>query len=257
MSSACLTLSGLPPERNATSSTASGSVSRPRSTLASCACTAPARELDTLVRLEPLPYRNSLYACQVAAAYMHTSGEAPGGHACWGTSARGVSASLGGGAFSTLADGPPRDTGNLPYRACRGPFADQLRRRNPDHPHYPGQRVRVLQGNARRGGSGCDRPPGHEPRRIRPRDSRHPPEKVVLGVFALHLAPAQTAEPGHSLLGEKGRCTRARDRRVEGEAAGTLAAADGDAPVVQSAAAVSSCRARCTCCRPVRCSASP
>ncbi|GAA1198953.1 hypothetical protein GCM10009654_64490 [Streptomyces hebeiensis] len=31
--------------------------------------------LHTLVRLEPLPYRNSLYACQVAAAYMHASGE--------------------------------------------------------------------------------------------------------------------------------------------------------------------------------------
>ncbi|QXE33056.1 MULTISPECIES: hypothetical protein [Streptomyces] len=29
----------------------------------------------TLVRLEPLPYRNSLYACQVVAAYMHASGE--------------------------------------------------------------------------------------------------------------------------------------------------------------------------------------
>ncbi len=31
--------------------------------------------LHTIVRLEPLPYRNSLYACQVAVAYMHTSGE--------------------------------------------------------------------------------------------------------------------------------------------------------------------------------------
>ncbi|WP_405592213.1 toxin Doc [Streptomyces sp. NBC_01190] len=31
--------------------------------------------LHTLVRLEPLPYRNSLYACQVTAAYMHASGE--------------------------------------------------------------------------------------------------------------------------------------------------------------------------------------
>lgn len=31
--------------------------------------------LHTLVRLEPLPHRNSLYACQVAAAYMHASGE--------------------------------------------------------------------------------------------------------------------------------------------------------------------------------------
>ncbi|GGT14937.1 hypothetical protein [Streptomyces purpureus] len=31
--------------------------------------------LDTLVRLQPLPYRNSLYACQVAVAYMHASGE--------------------------------------------------------------------------------------------------------------------------------------------------------------------------------------
>ncbi|MFE3743036.1 toxin Doc [Streptomyces sp. NPDC059096] len=31
--------------------------------------------IHTLVRLEPLPYRNSLYACQVAAAYMHASGE--------------------------------------------------------------------------------------------------------------------------------------------------------------------------------------
>ncbi|MGW0333173.1 toxin Doc [Streptomyces sp. NPDC003011] len=31
--------------------------------------------LHTLVRLEPLPYRNSLYACQVVVAYMHTSGE--------------------------------------------------------------------------------------------------------------------------------------------------------------------------------------
>jgi hypothetical protein len=27
------------------------------------------------VRLEPLPYRNSLYACQVAAAYMHACDE--------------------------------------------------------------------------------------------------------------------------------------------------------------------------------------
>jgi hypothetical protein len=31
--------------------------------------------LHTLVRLEPLPHRNSLYACQVAAAYMHASGQ--------------------------------------------------------------------------------------------------------------------------------------------------------------------------------------
>ncbi|MBD0741083.1 MULTISPECIES: toxin Doc [unclassified Streptomyces] len=31
--------------------------------------------LHTLVRLQPLPYRNSLYACQVAVAYMHASGE--------------------------------------------------------------------------------------------------------------------------------------------------------------------------------------
>ncbi|MFF9868892.1 toxin Doc [Streptomyces sp. NPDC013953] len=31
--------------------------------------------LHTLVRLQPLPYRNSLFACQVAAAYMHASGE--------------------------------------------------------------------------------------------------------------------------------------------------------------------------------------
>ncbi|MGW0391222.1 toxin Doc [Streptomyces sp. NPDC003042] len=31
--------------------------------------------MHTLVRLEPLPYRNSLYACQVAVAYMHASGE--------------------------------------------------------------------------------------------------------------------------------------------------------------------------------------
>ncbi|KUF19394.1 MULTISPECIES: hypothetical protein [Streptomyces] len=30
--------------------------------------------LHTLVRLEPLPHRNSLYACQVAAAYMHAAG---------------------------------------------------------------------------------------------------------------------------------------------------------------------------------------
>ena len=27
------------------------------------------------MRLQPLPYRNSLYACQVTAAYMHASGE--------------------------------------------------------------------------------------------------------------------------------------------------------------------------------------
>ncbi|MFI6289081.1 toxin Doc [Streptomyces sp. NPDC051018] len=31
--------------------------------------------LHTLVRLQPLPYRNSLYACQVAVAYMHAAGE--------------------------------------------------------------------------------------------------------------------------------------------------------------------------------------
>ncbi|WP_030221493.1 hypothetical protein [Streptomyces bikiniensis] len=31
--------------------------------------------LHTLVRLQPLPHRNSLYACQVTAAYMHASGE--------------------------------------------------------------------------------------------------------------------------------------------------------------------------------------
>ncbi|MGW2207186.1 toxin Doc [Streptomyces sp. NPDC001774] len=31
--------------------------------------------LHTLVRLQPLPHRNSLYACQTAAAYMHASGE--------------------------------------------------------------------------------------------------------------------------------------------------------------------------------------
>ncbi|MEW2526324.1 toxin Doc [Streptomyces sp. NPDC047071] len=31
--------------------------------------------LHTLVRLEPLPHRNSLYACQVAVSYMHACGE--------------------------------------------------------------------------------------------------------------------------------------------------------------------------------------
>ncbi|KOV51097.1 toxin Doc [Streptomyces sp. AS58] len=31
--------------------------------------------LHTIVRLEPLPYRNSLYACQVTVAYMDASGE--------------------------------------------------------------------------------------------------------------------------------------------------------------------------------------
>lgn len=31
--------------------------------------------LHTLVRLEPLPHRNSLFACQATAAYMHASGE--------------------------------------------------------------------------------------------------------------------------------------------------------------------------------------
>ncbi|MFJ5680249.1 toxin Doc [Streptomyces sp. NPDC093097] len=31
--------------------------------------------LDTLVRLQPLPYRNALFACQVAVAYMHACGE--------------------------------------------------------------------------------------------------------------------------------------------------------------------------------------
>ncbi|MFC5720892.1 toxin Doc [Streptomyces gamaensis] len=31
--------------------------------------------LHTLVRLEPLPHRNSLYACQVAVAYLYQSGE--------------------------------------------------------------------------------------------------------------------------------------------------------------------------------------
>jgi hypothetical protein len=31
--------------------------------------------LHTLVRLQPLPHRNSLFACQVTAAYMHASGE--------------------------------------------------------------------------------------------------------------------------------------------------------------------------------------
>ncbi|MGP3991496.1 toxin Doc [Streptomyces sp. 3N207] len=31
--------------------------------------------LHTVVQLEPLPYRNSLYACQVAVAYMSASGE--------------------------------------------------------------------------------------------------------------------------------------------------------------------------------------
>lgn len=31
--------------------------------------------LDTLVRLQPLPYRNALYACQVTAAYTHACGE--------------------------------------------------------------------------------------------------------------------------------------------------------------------------------------
>lgn len=31
--------------------------------------------LHTLVRLQPLPHRNSLYACQVTAAYMQASGE--------------------------------------------------------------------------------------------------------------------------------------------------------------------------------------
>ncbi|MDQ0792204.1 toxin Doc [Streptomyces sp. B1I3] len=31
--------------------------------------------LHTVVCLQPLPYRNSLYACQVAAAYMHASGD--------------------------------------------------------------------------------------------------------------------------------------------------------------------------------------
>ncbi|MCX4508168.1 MULTISPECIES: toxin Doc [Streptomyces] len=32
--------------------------------------------LHTLIRLQPLPYRNSLFASQVTAAYMHASGEA-------------------------------------------------------------------------------------------------------------------------------------------------------------------------------------
>ncbi|MGW4725321.1 toxin Doc [Streptomyces sp. NPDC004291] len=31
--------------------------------------------LHTLIRLQPLPYRNSLFACQVTAAYMHASDE--------------------------------------------------------------------------------------------------------------------------------------------------------------------------------------
>ncbi|MGQ4489735.1 toxin Doc [Streptomyces sp. 372A] len=31
--------------------------------------------LHTLIRLQPLPYRNSLYASPVTAAYMHASGE--------------------------------------------------------------------------------------------------------------------------------------------------------------------------------------
>ncbi|MEU2510350.1 toxin Doc [Streptomyces sp. NPDC007863] len=31
--------------------------------------------LHTLIRLQPLPHRNSLFACQVTAAYMHASGE--------------------------------------------------------------------------------------------------------------------------------------------------------------------------------------
>ncbi|MEX0171406.1 toxin Doc [Streptomyces sp. LMG1-1-1.1] len=31
--------------------------------------------LHTLIRLQPLPHRNSLYACQVTAAYMQASGE--------------------------------------------------------------------------------------------------------------------------------------------------------------------------------------
>jgi hypothetical protein len=31
--------------------------------------------LHTVVRLEPLPHRNALYACRVAVAYMHASGE--------------------------------------------------------------------------------------------------------------------------------------------------------------------------------------
>lgn len=31
--------------------------------------------LHTLIRLQPLPHRNSLYACQVTAAYMHASGD--------------------------------------------------------------------------------------------------------------------------------------------------------------------------------------
>jgi len=31
--------------------------------------------LHSIVRLDPLPYRNSLYACQVAVAYMNASGE--------------------------------------------------------------------------------------------------------------------------------------------------------------------------------------
>ncbi|MFE5948681.1 toxin Doc [Streptomyces sp. NPDC056480] len=31
--------------------------------------------LHTLIRLQPLPYRNSLFASQVTTAYMHASGE--------------------------------------------------------------------------------------------------------------------------------------------------------------------------------------
>ncbi|MFE9912494.1 toxin Doc [Streptomyces clavifer] len=38
-------------------------------------CWRAAALLHTLVHLQPLPYRNSLFACQVAAAYMHASGE--------------------------------------------------------------------------------------------------------------------------------------------------------------------------------------
>ena len=35
----------------------------------------PQRSLHTVIRLQPLPHRNSLYACQVTTAYRHTSGE--------------------------------------------------------------------------------------------------------------------------------------------------------------------------------------
>lgn len=70
--------------------------------------------LHTLVRLEPLPYRNSLYACQVTAAYMHASGE-------------GIDPRTGPWSTWSATSGPARPTSSKPRTTSEAGASDACR----------------------------------------------------------------------------------------------------------------------------------